>query len=405
VRAKYGFRRAWLRGFGNSGTDTVTSNAITIPSNASKAHVTFHLRMYTDETTSSTVYDKLNVRVLNSSGTVLGTLKTYTNLTARQYPNQYRLEYASLSAYKGQTIKLQFQGIEDTSNKTGFFVDEVQVPVVFDNLALGATVTASMADTGSAAAYANDGSAVSLWTTSATQGDAQWLRIDLGASKTIAGLRLRWDASYAKAYDIKTSSDGSTWTTIYSTTAGNGREDPINIPPRSARYVRLNLTAPGTTSGYALAELEVYGATVTPSKTVVDSTYGTVVYPYEMSASSVDMNWPNHMQPGNVADSNTGSRWGSPRISTAWMQIDMLDPKPVGRLKINWETAYATAYSITVSNDGINWTTVYSTTYGNGGLDDVSFPTTTARYVRLNCNSRAYTDYGYSIWELDVLPR
>ena len=67
---------------------------------------------------------------------------------------------------------------------------------------------------------------------------------------------------------------------------------------------------------------------------------------------------------------------------------------------ILWEAAYATAFSIQVSNDNSTWTTVYSTTTGTGGNE--TFPiSATARYIRMYGTVRA-TQFGYSIFEFDV---
>jgi hypothetical protein len=68
---------------------------------------------------------------------------------------------------------------------------------------------------------------------------------------------------------------------------------------------------------------------------------------------------------------------------------------------IQWEAAYATAYRIEVSADGATWTQVAAVTGGDGGLDNVAFPATGARYVRLTGQTRA-TPYGFSVYEVDL---
>jgi hypothetical protein len=69
---------------------------------------------------------------------------------------------------------------------------------------------------------------------------------------------LRWEAAYGKAYQIQTSNDAATWTTIYSTTTGKGGVETLNASG-SGRYVRMYGTARGTFYGYSLWELLVYG--------------------------------------------------------------------------------------------------------------------------------------------------
>src|SRR5713226_4144992 len=70
---------AWLDGYGTTHTDTL-SQQVTIPSNISTANLGFWLHIDTAETSTTTAYDTLQVQVRNPSGTVLGTLATYSNL-------------------------------------------------------------------------------------------------------------------------------------------------------------------------------------------------------------------------------------------------------------------------------------------------------------------------------------
>ncbi|MFG1699682.1 cellulase family glycosylhydrolase [Nonomuraea sp. NPDC049309] len=57
---------------------------------------------------------------------------------------------------------------------------------------------------------------------------------------------------------MQTSSDGSTWTDVYSTTTGDGGTDDLTVSG-TGRYVRVYGTQRGTPWGYSLWELEVYG--------------------------------------------------------------------------------------------------------------------------------------------------
>ncbi len=115
----------WLDGYGSSHTDTL-SQAVAIPSGKTSATLTFYLHVDTAETTTSTAYDKLTVQVLNSSGTVLKTLATYSNLNAA---SGYAQKTFDLSGYIGQTVTLKFTGTEDSSLQTSFVVDDVNLNV------------------------------------------------------------------------------------------------------------------------------------------------------------------------------------------------------------------------------------------------------------------------------------
>ena len=115
-------------------------------------------------------------------------------------------------------------------------------------------------------ALAFDGNTGTRWA-SAEGSDPQWIRVYLGATRSITHVNLNWEAAYGRSYQIQTSADGSAWSTIYSTTAGNGATDDLAGLTGSGRYVRLLGTARGTTYGYSLYEFKVYGTATesTPS--------------------------------------------------------------------------------------------------------------------------------------------
>ncbi|MFZ2493167.1 MAG: hypothetical protein WA208_16925 [Thermoanaerobaculia bacterium] len=99
---------------------------VTIPSDATAATLKFYLKIDTAETTTSTAYDKLSVQVLNSSGSVLKTFATYSNLNKS---SSYSLNSFDLLAYKGQTIRVRFYATEDGSLQTTFLVDSTSLSV------------------------------------------------------------------------------------------------------------------------------------------------------------------------------------------------------------------------------------------------------------------------------------
>jgi PKD repeat protein len=116
---------AWLDGWGTTTTDTV-AQAITLPSGCSTYDFSFWLHIDTAETTGSTAYDTLKVQVLNKSGKVLTTLRTYSNLN---HNSGYAKRSFDLSSYAGQTITLRFTGHEDFEKQTSFVIDDTAVKV------------------------------------------------------------------------------------------------------------------------------------------------------------------------------------------------------------------------------------------------------------------------------------
>jgi acyl-homoserine lactone acylase PvdQ len=124
------------------------------------------------------------------------------------------------------------------------------------NLAAGKTVSASSAQSGYPAANTVDGSLTSRWASS--WADNEWVQVDLGSSKSVARTLVRWESAYASAYQIETSTNGTTWTQAAAVTAGNGGLDTVAFPAVTARYVRVTGLTRATSYGLSVYELEVY---------------------------------------------------------------------------------------------------------------------------------------------------
>lgn len=121
--AHTGTWKAWLNGWGSSNTESIRQS-VTIPSTATRATLSFWLRVVSDETTTTSAYDTLKVQVRNSSGTVLATLKTYSNLDKG---SSYVKRSFDLTPYRGQTVQLYFEGKEGAQVATSFLIDDVSV--------------------------------------------------------------------------------------------------------------------------------------------------------------------------------------------------------------------------------------------------------------------------------------
>ncbi len=111
---------AWLDGYGTTHTDTL-AQAVTIPAACRSATFSYWLHIDTAETTRTTAFDTLKVQVLSSSGAVLATIGSFSNLNAAA---GYQQHSASLAAYVGQKVTLKFTGTEDSSLQTSFVIDD-----------------------------------------------------------------------------------------------------------------------------------------------------------------------------------------------------------------------------------------------------------------------------------------
>jgi subtilisin family serine protease len=98
---------------------------VAIPS-GHNAGLTFWLNVTSSETTTTTVYDRLFVEVRSTSGALLGTLGTFSNLN-KAVQGSYTQRSFSLAGWRGQTVRLQFRTTTDSTLPTSFRVDDVSL--------------------------------------------------------------------------------------------------------------------------------------------------------------------------------------------------------------------------------------------------------------------------------------
>jgi beta-glucosidase len=105
--------------------------------------------------------------------------------------------------------------------------------------------------------------------------------------------------------------------------------------------------------------------------------------------------------PGSAAvDGDPTTAWTSQASDPQWLAVDLGVIKDLSRVRLIWNTNYATSYEIQSSPDNTNWTDLYATTTGGGGVEDILVSGRT-RYVRLLGTQRAGAG-GYSLSEFDV---
>jgi subtilisin family serine protease len=116
------------------------------------------------------------------------------------------------------------------------------------NLALERpVVVSSFQDGAHDGPLAVDGDLGTLWQTAKATGKnklpSEWIEIDLGSGLSIDTVVLEWADNYATTYAVQVSSDGTTWSGVYTTSTGDGANDTITFGAVSARYIRLESTA------------------------------------------------------------------------------------------------------------------------------------------------------------------
>jgi hypothetical protein len=259
-----------------------------------------------------------------------------------------------------------------------------------NNLALGKTVTVSSTETSALiAANAVDGNSSTRW--ASTLGvDPQWITVDLGNNYNISEIKINWEAAYGKNFLVQISADNVNWTTLQNIQNNTSLSNDFANLSSTGRYVRIYGTARGTTYGYSIYELEVYGTLVSSSNIALNKS---------VTVSSVE---GSGLEGNYAVDGNSSTRWSATMyVDPQWITVDLGNNYNISQVKITWEAAYAKDYLLQVSIDNTNWTTV-KTIQGNTSLsNDHSGLSAIGRYVRMYGTARG-SDYGYSIYELEV---
>jgi hypothetical protein len=113
---------------GNTNNSTgIIYQQFTIPSTATTANLTFWLNASSTETSTTRAYDFLYVEIYSSSGALLQTLATYSNLDKSPDGVYNQKGGFSLLSYKGQTIRVRFRGVNGSIAPTIFRIDDVSV--------------------------------------------------------------------------------------------------------------------------------------------------------------------------------------------------------------------------------------------------------------------------------------
>ena len=236
------------------------------------------------------------------------------------------------------------------------------------NLALHQPTTASSIQGPSwPASNATDGNLSTRW--SSAFSDPQWLEVDLGSTQSICQVAIHWETAYAKAFQIQASNDNSTWTTIYSTTAGTGGTQTLNVSG-SGRYIRMYGTVRATQYGYSIYEFQVYAATSTGNTVTVTnpgaqtSTVGTAAslqIQASDSASGQTLTYSATGLPAGLSvNSSTGLISGTPTTAgTSTVTVTAKDATGAsGSASFSWTVNPAGGNTVTVTNPGSQTSTV-----------------------------------------------
>lgn len=266
------------------------------------------------------------------------------------------------------------------------------------------TASAAVTASGSTPAAAWDGNVTTRWTTGNGQAPGQTFTLDLGASRTFTAVELdagQWSGDFPRGYTVHVSPDGVAWGSAVATGAGTSHITRIETGARTARYVRVQLTASSNTNWWSIGEVRVYNGTRTTSSGLTWSTLSRTGW----SASG----FTNNTSASLTIDQWLDSRWqsGQAQSNSEWFEIDLGAARTFKGVQLlqtggpdNYGGDYPRGYEIYTSPDKTVWTKVAA---GDGfGVVNAFFASRTARYINIH-NTGTDPNHWWSIGMINVL--
>jgi hypothetical protein len=240
-------------------------------------------------------------------------------------------------------------------------------------------------------ANAIDGNLATRYSSDAYQASGMYFQVNLGSSQTFNQIEMNAPNSagdYAVGYNVEVSTNGSTFTTIYSGT-NSVTPEIATFTAQTAQYIRVVLTAASTTNWWSIDEFTVYNGT---AETELSQSGWTASANTDSTGADV---------PANAIDGNLATRYSSDAVQASGMyfQVNLGSSQTFNEIEmnsVNSPTDYARGYNVEVSTNGSTFTSVATGT-GTASPEIVSFPDQTAQYIRVVLTAGGTTSW----WSID----
>lgn len=289
-------------------------------------------------------------------------------------------------------------GLSVSVSLDGSAAEWAGVFVLGSGASLGKTVTAPLAEDAPrevprhSASTTADGSSVqalgdddldTVWR--AGEAAPAWVATRLDRGSWVTKVSIDWAEAFATDFLVQTSTDGEKWTDHARVSDAEGGTTEVEITPTPAEHVRV-VMLDGEQEDLGIRELRV-SASVNLA----------------LDADTRASGYAGYNLVHLMTDGDRETRWRANNSDTAWAQVDLGSTQPVSTVRLRWEAAFAKAYRIQLSEDGVSWRDVYTTPSGgsDGGTDIIQLGDESARFVRMQTVTRAL-NYGPSLWEFEV---
>lgn len=127
----------------------------------------------------------------------------------------------------------------------------------------------------------------------------------------------------------------------------------------------------------------------------------------KVTASSTHYGEPGEGKPDAIVDGDLSTRWSSDYTSPQEIVVEFPNTLQIAKLRLHWEKAAATKYSVHVSQNAKDWQGVHLC-FMTGSepmdrTDDINLKNIAAKAIKLSLQSCINTNWGYSLYEMEVV--
>lgn len=192
--------------------------------------------------------------------------------------------------------------------------------------------------------------------------DPQWIQVDFGEEREIAGLIIYWEAAFGSTYDVMISPDNVSWKTVYSREQGDGGSDYVLFRKQSARSVRIHGRKRGTAWGYSILEIKFLTGEFAP----------------EILTSS------NPADAKLMLDGDPSTEWVSDNQPLQSVRMDLKNMKTLGGLILRPGANPIVGRIVSISPDGETWKEILRSRKKAVDVDYLFFPEFNAKYLKID---------------------
>lgn len=189
---------------------------------------------------------------------------------------------------------------------------------------------------------------------------------------------INWRGLGPKSFTVQTSTDAVNWSTVYTVTSQGNQAAQYTWSPVNARYVRVNVTS-GYNGSAFIKEL-TFSRPIT-AWTIASATASSLLTGFEASKTidGIFDNDLNYWSPNGSFPHTLTLDLGSAKDVTG---VELFSRNNTLAQKLGPQS-----FDILVSLNGTDWINVYSALSDSEALARYTFPTVSARYVRLAITS------------------